>query len=63
MCFGGGKSAEDIYQEKKAKRPKFELPSLASGSADKAVRKGAKMEDVKMRKGAAARSLLNPLGK
>ena len=62
--FGGGKSAEDIYQEKKAKRPKFELPSLASSEgAGKAVRKGAKMEDIKMRKGAASRSLLNPLGK
>lgn len=63
MCFGGGETAGDIFAKKMAERPKFELPSLASGSADKAVRKGAKMEDVKVRKGAAARSLLNPLGK
>lgn len=57
MCFGGGPSAEDIYQEKK---PKFgELPSLSMTPTE---RKGAQMKDVKQRKGSKRYSLLNPLG-
>lgn len=59
MCFGGGPSAESIYQEKK---PKFgELPSL---SITKSKRKGGTMTDVtpKQRSGSKRYSLLNPLG-
>lgn len=56
MCFGGGPSAESIYQSKK---PKFgALPSLAM---TKAKRDAPKFEDVQ-RVGAKRRSLLNPLG-
>ena len=58
MCFGGSESAESIYQRKKAARGKFELPSLAQSSTDKADRKGPQMKDVKMRKGIKQRSLL-----
>ena len=55
MCFGGGggKSAEQIYQERK---PEFgALPSL---SMDKSEVKAPKLEDV-VRKGARRRSLLS----
>ena len=54
MCFGGGggKSAEQIYQERK---PEFgALPSL---SMDRSEQKAPKLEDV-VRKGAGRRSLL-----
>ena len=55
MCFGGGPSAESIYQ-----KPKFgDLPSL---SMSRTERKGAQMKDVKRRKGSKRYSLLNPLG-
>ena len=59
MCFGGGPSAESIYQSKK---PEFgDLPSL---SMTPTKRKGAQMKDVtlKQRKGSKAYSLLNPMG-
>ena len=64
MCFGGGKSADDIFKEKMAKRPKFELPSLAmpqSGSKGRDPRKSMKDVDVKalQRKGQQQRSLIN----
>ena len=50
---GGGKSAEQIYQERK---PEFgALPSL---SMDKSEQKAPKLEDV-VRKGARRRSLLS----
>lgn len=54
MCFGGGgKSAEQIYQERK---PEFgALPSL---SMDRSEQKAPKLEDV-VRKGARRRSLLS----
>lgn len=54
MCFGGGgKSAEQIYQERK---PEFgALPSL---SMDRSEVKAPKLEDV-VRKGARRRSLLS----
>jgi len=56
MCFGGGgKSAEDIYQEKK---PEYgPLPSLRD---DKVEREKPKMGDVRV--GQKRRSLLNPMG-
>ena len=58
MCFGGGPSAEDIYQQKK---PKFgALPSLAM---TKTKRDPQKLKDVPtQRVGAKRRSLLDPLG-
>jgi hypothetical protein len=67
MCFGGGgsapKSADAYYNEMKASRPAFKLPSLAMGEKTKVERKGAEMKDVKeTRKGVQKRSLLNPLG-
>jgi len=53
MCFGGGKSAEQMYQERK---PEFgALPSL---SMDKSEVKAPKLEDV-VRKGAKRRSLFS----
>jgi len=57
MCFGGGPSAESIYQEKK---PEFgDLPSL---SISRTKRKGAQMKDItpKQRKGSKRYSLFNP---
>lgn len=58
MCFGGGgsgKSAEDIYQERK---PVFgPLPSLRE---EKVERKKPKMADVRV--GQKRRNLLNPTG-
>ena len=58
MCFGGGPSAESIYQSKK---PKFgALPSLAM---TKTKRDPQKLRDVPtQRTGAKRRSLLDPLG-
>lgn len=58
MCFGGGKSADDYYNEMK---PTFgPLPSLRT---DKSApeRKDA-LKDLTMRKGKIQRSLLNPYG-
>ena len=58
MCFGGSspKSSEEYYQEIK---PKFgELPSLRMKK--KADRSGPEYKKVEVRKGGAARSLLNP---
>ena len=55
MCFGGGggKSADQMYQERK---PEFgALPSL---SMDKSEQKAPKLEDV-VRKGAKRRSLFS----
>ena len=60
MCFGGGgKSAEQMYQEK---RPEFgPLPSL---SMTKKKREDQVLGDVpKMRKGMQQRSLLTMMGK
>jgi len=65
MCFAGKapRSADSFYQEMKASRPAFKLPSLAMGEKTKVERKGAEMKDVKeARKGVQKRSLLNPLG-
>jgi len=59
MCFGGGKSAEDYYQEKKINYGP--LPSLRMDAGQK-DRKEQKLKDTVMRKGTAQRSLLNPYG-
>ena len=55
MCFGGGPSAEQIYETEFKKEPE-PLPSLQMTKAERG-RKGLK--DV--RKGIARRSLLNPM--
>ena len=52
MCFGGGPSAEQIYNEKYKKEP-APLPSL---SMQKAEPRKRRLKDT----GAARRSLLNP---
>jgi hypothetical protein len=57
MCFGGGgKSAEEMYQEQK---PKFgPLPSL---SIDIAKEREQEFKDVPKRTGMQKRSLLSPI--
>lgn len=57
MCFGGGKSAEKMYQEMK---PEFgPLPSLSMTA--KKERKGQVFKDVPERTGMQKRSLLLPM--
>jgi len=55
MCFGGGPSADDIY-EKEFKKEPAPLPSL---SMQKAKTRERSLKDV--RSGAPRRSLLNPM--
>ena len=58
MCFGGGggKSAEEMYQEQK---PKFgALPSL---SMNKEKKRKQEFKDVPKRTGMQKRSLLSPI--
>ena len=58
MCFGGGKSAEKMYQEMK---PEFgPLPSL---SMKRIERKEQIFKDVPKRSGMQKRSLLMPIRK
>jgi len=57
MCFSGGPSADDYYKEMTKDKPEFKLPSLSQAKAN---RKKPKLRDV--RKGAARRNLLNPMG-
>lgn len=55
MCFGGGPSAQEIYEKEYKKEP-APLPSL---SMQKAKTRERSLRDV--RKGAPRRSLLNPM--
>lgn len=57
MCFGGGKSADDYYNEMKPEPQP--LPSLSMSPMKK---REQKMKDVPaVRKGTTQRSLLNPM--